>query len=115
MPCATPTEFATVFIVPPRRSATLRERRARVDVEKPGQRDVVGPVAAADGEDVDLGAAEVLGDAVELVDAAGLAHDAVVAQPAREAERGAGVAQVAPALGLRTTPMPDTRILRAPR
>ena len=72
--------------------------RAAVDVDEAGERDVVGPVAPADGEHVDVLAPEVLGDAVELVDGPGLAHDAVVPERAREAEGGAGIAQVPPAL-----------------
>src|SRR5262249_33809464 len=68
--------------------------------EEPGQRDVVGPVAAADGEDLDVVAAEVLGDPVELVDRARLADDAVVAERACEAGGGARVPQGSPAPGV---------------
>ena len=42
-----------VFSVPPRRMATLGQRRLAVDLEERGQRDVDGAVAAVDAEDVD--------------------------------------------------------------
>ena len=98
-----------MFIVPPRRSATCGIVWPAVDVEEPGERDVVGAVAAADGEHVDVVAPEVLGDAIELVDAVGLAHHADVAEARGPAGlRRGGRAGCACCLGLRTTPMPGT-------
>ena len=76
---------------------------------------MVGPVAAADGEDVDVLPAEVLGDAVELVDRAGLADDAVVAERAGRGEkRRAGSRRLRRLLGLKTTPMPGTTSVICP-
>ena len=96
-PAATPTEFATVFIVPPRRKASCGSVARAVDVEEARDRDVVRAVAAADAEHVDRQRLEVFRDAVELVARARLADDAVVAEGVREAARGAWVAHVAAA------------------
>jgi hypothetical protein len=58
---------------------------------------VVGAIAAAYGQDVDVVAPEVGGDAIELVDGPRFAHDAVIAQGAREAAGRLRIANVAPA------------------
>ena len=71
-----------------------------VDVQEARERHVAGAVAAADRQDVDVHPPEVFCDAVELLDRARRAEHPVVAEAAREAQRGARVAQVAPALGV---------------
>ena len=85
---------------PAAKERDVRHRVAAVDVQEAGEGHVPGAVASADRQDVDVDAAKVFGDAVELFDRAGRPQDAVVAQPARQAQRSAGVAQVAPALGV---------------
>ncbi len=61
---------------------------------------MVGAVAAADREDVDLEALEVLRDSVELVERVGLAHDAAVAERLGQTARRARIAPVLAALGV---------------
>lgn len=76
----------------------LWKRGRPVSGDKAGKRHAVRSVASADGEYVDVGALEVLCDAMKLVDGSSFAHDAGVSQVARQASGRAGVAQVPSAL-----------------
>ncbi len=90
-----------MFCVPPRKEGEVGGAFAGVvDVEEPGDRDVIRPIAPADPEDVDRENLEVLGDAEELVARARFADDPVVTERVGEAPGGAGVADVATAAGV---------------
>ena len=84
-PCRTPTEFATVFMGGAAAEEGNLRQRFGVDVEKASESHVVGPVAAADAEDVDVELLEVLCGAMKVVHRVDSAHDAVVAKGSREA------------------------------